>query len=432
VDDAPHDKRHDTESEVDSEECRAMNIVLLTHYYPPEVNAPALRASQHAKIWLEQGHEVTIVTAAPSHPYGRVYEGYENETHEETVDGIRILRLKTTLGANAGIAKRAWNYVSFLVAVGLNRRLIGKADIVISTSPQFFCGLAGWIAARHCKAPWILEIRDIWPESIIAVGAAGPGLATRVLSMVADWAYRTSARIVSVSPGFNSHFESRGIPAAKIELIPNGIDTAMAPVPAEFSEFPELQPIEGRFIAAYIGTLGMAHGLMSVIEAAELLKDENGIGIVLVGSGAERDQVAAEINKRGLSNIVLLDQQPRDRIIRLFSLIDASIVHLKKQDVFKTVIPTKLLEAMAMAKPVALGVEGTASDILNAAGGGITFEPENAREMADAIKSLASDPEKARALAEAGRAHVREHFDRRTMAMKYLDVMERVVAESRR
>ena len=281
------------------------------------------------KRGFKLGHKVTVVTAAPSHPYGRVYDGYENQTREETIDGIRVLRLKTTLGANAGIAKRAINYASFLLAVTLNAGRIGKADVVVSTSPHFLSGLAGYPASRRAKAKWILEIRDIWPESIVAVGAAKPGFLVGALSALADWAYRTSDKIVSVSPAFSSHFNSRNIAGSKVAVIPNGVHTDIVPGASELSDFPDLAPLQGRFIAAYVGTFGMAHSAGTIVEAAALLKDDTRIGFLLVGSGAERDTLRARVETLQLPNLVMLDQQPRDVINRLWNIIDASIVHLR-------------------------------------------------------------------------------------------------------
>lgn len=409
-----------------------MKIVLITHYFPPEVNAPAQRAVDHARCWIEKGHEVTIVTAQPSHPYGRIYKGYRNRTAVEAIDGIRVVRLKTILGANSGKIRRAVNYASFLVAVQGSPLLIGPADVVISTSPQFLCGLSGEAVARATNAPWVLEIRDVWPDSIIAVGAARAGVATHLLTKLAGRAYRTCDHIVSVSPGFSGHFSALGVPHEKISLIPNGIRADAPIVAAHIEELPELAPIAGRFIAAYVGTLGMAQGLSTILQAAELLRDDRRIGILVVGSGADREHLCALHNKMRLPNLLLVDQQPHERAAKLLSLSSASIVHLKKRDTFKSVIPTKLLEGMAMGLPILLGVEGVAAKILAEAGAGIAFEPENPMELARAIQRLANHPADARTYGEAGVAYVRRGFDRKAMALRYLDVLERVCSLPRR
>lgn len=403
-----------------------MRIVLVTHYYPPEVNAPAQRAYDHARMWRDAGHEVTIVTAQPSHPYGRLYPGFRNRTQEKMEDGIRVVRLRTVLGPNSGRVRRTINYASFMVAVRLNAERCSGADVVISTSPQFFCGLAGAHLAARSSAPWILEIRDIWPDSIIAVGAARESMATRVVSWLVDWAYKRCDHIVSVSPGFSEHFNSRGVPPDKVTLIPNGILTDVTPQSACLSDFPQLKPIEGRFIGAYLGTLGLAHGTATLLDAAELLRADHHIGILLVGSGAERDDLLEQCRRKRLENVVILDQQPRDRVAQLFSFVSASIVHLKNQPVFRTVIPTKLLEAMAMGKPVLLGVEGVARQILDDSQAGVSFVPEDAKSLAEALRQMAADVPLADHCGRSGGAYVRRHFDRRAMAKRYLETMTAV------
>lgn len=404
-----------------------MHIALITHYYPPEVNAPAQRAIDHAEAWIDSGHSVTIITAIPSHPYGIAYDGYENKTTEYLENGIRILRLKTLLGANSGKFNRIKNYISFLMAVALNIRRIGPIDCVISTSPQFFCGLAGTMVKRKYKVPWILEIRDVWPDSIVAVGAAKPSLLTNFIGAVAKWAYYNADHIVSVSPGFTKHFQAYGVPEEKITLIPNGITTSLVATDCSLEHFPELHKFEGRTIAAFIGTLGMAHGLETIVEAAKLLQHNNSIGLLLVGSGAQSEQINNSINESNLSNIIVLEQQPRDRILKLWSMVSISIVHLRKNDVFKSVIPTKLLEAMAMSTPVVLGVEGTAADILSQAEGGLCIEPENSEQLANAIEKLSLDRSLATKMAVSGRRHVVDHFDRTQMANKYIQLLNNLV-----
>lgn len=400
-----------------------MRIVLITHYYPPEVNAPALRAHDHAHLWSEAGHDVTIVTAQPSHPYGKLYESYRNDTSVQIDRKVRVLRLKTILGANAGFVKRLTNYLSFMVAVWAGARKIPQADVVISTSPQIFCGIAGKYVASVMKCAWILEIRDVWPDSIVAVGASRPGIATRVLSRLVKYAYKRADHIVSVSPGFADHFNQQNVPPDKINVIPNGISADTTPITCKREEFPDLVPLAGKKIISYFGTLGMAHGLSTILSAAELLKDNQNVGFLIAGSGAERDRLARELVDRKLDNVVILGQQDQQAIHKLFYLSYANLVHLKNQNVFESVIPTKLLEGMAMGKPMLLGVKGVAKSILDDAEAGISFEPENAQAMANAISEILEDPQMAERLGRAGRVYIQRNFRREKMAENYLDLL---------
>lgn len=401
-----------------------MHIVLVTHYFPPEVNAPARRSYDHAKYWVEAGHQVTIVTANPSHPYGRLYDGYENVTQEERIDGIRVLRLRTRFGANAGVVARSFNYASFFLAVWRHRKLVGHADAVISTSPQFLCGLSGVFVARANQAVWVLEIRDIWPESIVAVGAAKPSPLTRGLAWLARRAYATADHIVSVSPGFAEHFDEAGVTSSKLTVIPNGVtvdEKTCTERPDSASEDP------AKVIIAYIGTIGMAHGLTTVLNAIEALSPREDIQFVIAGSGAQADLVARTIRERALKNVKFVGQLSRSEVDDLWSSVDASIIHLKNQPTFEKVIPTKLLEAMSVGKPVVLGVGGVAAGILSEAGAGLIVPAEDPKAMAKAIKELADDEKVRVEMGARGRAYVRRHFSRVDMAQRYVELVQGLV-----
>ncbi len=406
-----------------------MKILVLTHYYPPEVNAPASRLSEHARVWAEAGHDVTVVTCVPNHPTGRAYPGYRNRLwQEETRDGVRVIRLWTWLAANEGFLPRISNYVSYLLSVLIWMWRLPNADVVLSTSPQFFCGLAGWLLKRR-RRPWVLEIRDLWPESIVTVGAMKRGAAIKLLEAIERFAYRKADLVVSVTDGFVPHIrERRG--AGPIAVVKNGVDltTFTTPDAAAETEFRAAHGLTGKFVAAYVGTHGMAHKLDTVLEAAELLRDRNDIAFLLVGDGAERERLVGEVAARGLSNVVMLGQQPKSAMPGIWAASDAALVLLRRVDTFKTVIPSKMFEAMAMACPMILGVEGEAKALMEAGGAGIAITPESATELAAAVTRLADDPAFAAQLGESGRSFVAREFDRRVLAERLLGEMQALVA----
>lgn len=408
-----------------------MHIMFLTHYFPPEVNAPASRTFEHAREWVKAGHRVTIVTCAPNHPKGEVYPGYRNRFFQrETRDGIEIVRIWTWLARNEGFLLRTTNFVSYLVMATLVAPFLPRPDIVVSTSPQFFCGLAGWTVSRIKRRPWVLEIRDLWPESITAVGAVKSRFLIRILEGLERFAYRSCDKIVSVTDGFVDHFVKCGVPRDKVLVVKNGADlTRYVPQPKDDALLAEFG-LQGKFVAAYFGTLGMAHKLSTVLEAAELSKDDPSLVYVIMGDGAERQRLAEGIEERRLTNVLMLDQQPKDRMPAFWGSIDASLVLLRKDDLFKTVIPSKIFEAMAMEKPIVIGVEGESRAIVEAAGAGIPIEPENAAELVAALKNLAADPARARAMGQAGKSYVAGHFDRRILAARLLAMMQAPFAKS--
>ncbi|MCP9468675.1 MAG: glycosyltransferase family 4 protein [Nitrospira sp.] len=406
-----------------------MRILFLSHYFPPEVNAPASRTYEHCKQWVQEGHEVTVVTCAPNHPRGVVYEGYRNALFQrEEKDGIQVVRVWTYVTANEGFLKRTINYVSYMVSAVLVAPFLARGDVVLSTSPQFFNGLAGYMVSRLKRVPWVLEIRDLWPESIVAVGAITSRPIIRVLEWLELFAYRKATRLVVVTDAFKSHMARLGIPPEKVTVIKNGADLSLYQRPAQgHKALAKELGLDGKFVASYFGTHGMAHHLETILEAADLLRDRPEIMFLLVGDGAERKRLVEMRDTMNLPNVLMLPQQPKERMPEFWSLSDVSLVLLKKSDLFKTVLPSKIFESLAMEKPIILGVEGESAELLRESGGGVCIPPEDAKELAAQVLALYGDPVLRRRLGDSGRAYVLEHFDRAKLARSYLQVLSAVV-----
>ena len=406
-----------------------MRILFFTHYYPPEVNAPASRTSEHCRAWAQAGADVTVVTCAPNHPHGKVYPGYRNKLWQsESRDGVRIVRLWTWLAANEGFLPRILNYVSYMLAAILALPFLPKADVIVTTSPQFFCGLVGLFARGLKRAPWVLEIRDLWPESIVAVGAMKKGFAIRFLEWLEGFAYDQADAIISLTRGFVPHIAARCGDASKIAVFMNGADLSAFSKSGDGDEVKRKLGLEGKFVAAYVGTHGMAHGLGTILDAAELLKDEPRFAFLMAGGGAEEGRLRAERDARKLDNVVMLGQRPKAEMPALWSATDASLILLRRSDTFKTVYPSKMSEAMAMQCPVILGVEGEAKEVLEAAGAGIAITPESAEELAAAMRRLADEPELAAGFGRAGRAYADQNLDRAKVAARFLALLTQVAA----
>ena len=402
-----------------------MRILFLSHYFPPEVNAPASRTYEHCKQWVKDGHEVTVVTCAPNHPRGKVYEGYRNKLFQrDEKDGIQVIRLWTYVTANEGFVKRTLNYVSYMVAAVFATPFLPKADVVISTSPQFFNGLAGYFVSRLKRIPWVLEIRDLWPESILVVGAIKNKAIIRFLEFLEMFAYRKAERIVPVTDSFKRYMVGKDIAPEKIEVIKNGVDLDFyQATPTNNALFRELG-LEGKFVASYFGTHGMAHHLETILEAAQILKEQPDIVFLMVGDGADKARLETMRAQMCLKNVMLLGQQPKDKMPLLWGGSNVSLVLLKKSDLFKSVIPSKIFESMAMQKPIILGVEGESREIIEAANSGRCIEPENATQLAEKIMELYSDNALCIELGENGRKYVAEHFDRVVLARRFESLLQ--------
>ena len=405
-----------------------MRILFLTHYFPPEVNAPASRTYEHCKRWVEEGHKVVVLTCVPNHPKGKLYPGYKNKFFQkEKIDGIEVYRIWTFLAANKGFLKRTLNYLIYAKLAILVSPFLPKADVVISTSPQFFCGLSGFFVAKIKRATWVLEIRDLWPESIVAVGAIKNKRIIKFLEWLEKFAYKNADGIISVTDSFKRHMIAQGINPDKIAVVKNGVDLSLfSPIPKK-NEFSKPLGISDKFVVSYFGTLGMAHGLKVVLEAAKKLENNSDIVFLIVGDGAEREHLLRLKDEMKVKNVLMLPQVEKSKMPLLWGASDVSMVLLKKDDLFKTVIPSKIFEAMAMKKPIILGVEGESQEILRKSEAGICIEPENADELAKAVLKFYADPSLVKSMGENGRVFVEKNFSRDTLANDYLRFIETFV-----
>ena len=402
-----------------------MHILFLSHYFPPEVNAPASRTYENAKRWVRAGHRVTVITCTPNHPNGVVYPGYANRLWQwDQKDGIRILRVKTYLSANKGIKKRILNYVSFMVSAVFFCHLVRRVDVVASTSPQFFCGMAGYLVSRLKGKPWLLEIRDLWPESIIAVGALTSRTIIRLLEWIECFLYRRADQVVAVTHAFKTHIVAKSISPTRVAVITNGADLDHFQPRGRHNPFRYEMRLGDKFVASYVGTHGMAHGLDTVLRAAEYLKERNDIVFLLVGDGAERQNLIRERDRRGLANVIMVGQQPKERMPDIIAASDACLVLLRDTTLFRTVIPSKIFEAMAMERPIILGVRGESQGIVEACQCGICIEPENHSELTAAVLRLADHPAEGLALGRNGRKHVMNSYNRDHLAESYRQCLE--------
>ena len=403
-----------------------MRILYVSQYFPPEMGAPAVRVSQFSRHFHELGHDVRVLTGFPHHPGGRVYPGYRLKLwkgwQREDYHGVPVYRTWLYPAPNRGVVRRSVSYASFLFSAALRGCLLDfHPEVVIGTSPQMLCALAASWGARRYGARFVFEVRDLWPESLVAVQACTEqSLLYRLLDRLAGNLYHRAWKTVVVTAEFERRLVERGVPPSRLAVVQNGVDTDRFRPDVLPATHPELA---GKFVVSYIGTLGMAHSVATILEAAALLRERRDIHFLIIGNGAERDRLRARWRELRLDNVTFIDQQPWEAIPSYLALSGAALVHLSRAPLFKTVLPSKMLEIMAAGRPVVLGVRGEAERLLGEAQAGLAHEPESAAALSQVVVRLASDPDLCRRLGDSGRQWVLRHASFRLRAAQYLEVL---------
>lgn len=407
-----------------------MHILFLTDNYPPEVNAPASRTYEHCREWVKEGHKVTVLTCVPNFPSGKVFEGYRNSLIpiRQSIDGINIVRVWSYIAPNEGFIRRTADYLSYMVSAIIFASTIRKVDIVIGTSPQFFAAWGACMVALCRRVPFIFELRDIWPESIRAVGAIRNRYVIKVLEFMELFLYRRAKGIVSVTKSFKENLIHRGVDPDKISVVTNGVDlTRFTPGKKNELLVKDLG-LQGQFVVGYIGTHGMAHALETILEAGRLLSNmgEKGVSIVLLGDGARKESLKRRALKLRLDNVKFLSSVHKDEVAKYWSILDGAIIHLKKEPVFETVIPSKLFEAIGMGIPVLHGVRGESAEIVEEHKVGLVFEPENAKDLCKVILKFRNNSILREEFKKNCQMHAKK-YDRKNKAIEMLTILRDAV-----
>lgn len=401
-----------------------MRILFITDNFPPEVNAPATRTYEHCKEWVDKGVDVTVITCAPNFPQGKVYKGHKNKwIQKDNLDGIRVIRVWSYISANKGMIRRTLDYLSFAFSsfiVGLFQ----KADVIIATSPQFFTTWSGFLLSKIKRKPWVFELRDLWPESIVAVGAIQNKKIINFLENIELGLYKSADIIVPNTQAFRENLISRNINADSIKVIPNGANLDLFTNGTVKKDLQADLKLEDKFVVGYLGTHGLAHGLDFILESAAKVKDPS-IHFLFVGDGAEKNKLIVFAEDHYMKNVTFLPPILKEEVPAYLEIFDVALVPLKKNDTFKTVIPSKIFEAAALHIPVLLGVEGEAQKLIEDYNAGICFEPENEKDFLDKLSLIKGDQELYENLARGGQK-LAEKFDRKILAGKMLNHIQKI------
>lgn len=405
-----------------------MRILIVTHYFPPEVGAPQARLSSLARRWAEAGDEVTVLTGFPNHPSGVVPPDYSGRTMEESVDGYRVVRTWVYATPNERIVRKTLGHLSFMassVLFGVQR--VGRPDVVVVSSPTFFSILSAWALARWHRARLVVEVRDLWPAIFVELGVLTNRAVIRALEAIEMAAYRAADAVVVVSEGFRDNLVRRGVPGAKVHTIRNGADLAAFDVgEAEAAAArASLGAGPGETVVLYAGTHGISHGLSAVVDAAAKVQG-NSVRFVFVGEGAAKPALEEQVRAQGITNVELLPAVARHEVPALLAAADVCLVPLRDVPLFASFIPSKMFECFAAGRAVVGAVRGEPAQIL-ADAGAIVVEPEDATAIAGAVRELADDPERRQRMGEQARRYVASNFDRGVLADRYRQILRSVV-----
>ena len=395
-----------------------MRVLVLSDNFVPEQNAPALRTYEHCRGWAQEGVSVTVITTAPNFPTGKVQKPYRNWLYKrEVLDGIDVVRVWSFLAPNKGVVLRALDFASFALSATL-AGLFEKPDVIVATSPQLLTGFAGHFLARAKRRPWVFEVRDLWPESIVAVDAMRDGLVTRVLERMEKRLYASAERIVTVTEPMRARIAERGVPEDKLAVVPNGANLERLTPRGKCSELTERLRLAGRFVVGYVGTHGMAQGLEVVLRAAQILSGTD-IHFLFVGEGARRRSLMTMAGSLGLENVTFTGGVPSAVAVDYLALSDAIVIPLRKTALFEGALPSKIFEAAAMERPIVLSANGLSAETVRRFGAGLVAEPGNPHALAQAVRRLRANPALRDNCREGCRGLARAH-DRQLLARQML------------
>ncbi len=412
-----------------------VRILVIHQYYLRPGQAGGSRFNAMARMWAAAGHEVTVIAGSVDHATGRPLPGLAGRWTTRERDGdVVVWRCHIPATYGYGYAGRSLGFLGFIFSACTAALQADAPDVVIATSPPLVTPFPGWLAARTRGVPWVFEVRDLWPESAVTTGVlSARGLVTRALYRVERWACRSAATVAVLTPAFRDDLVARGLaPTDRIAFMPNAADLdRFRPAPREGAMRRELGWGD-RFVVLYAGAHGRANALGQLLDAAERLRDRPDVLIATVGDGPERAGLEAEARRRGLGNIVFHGPQPKERMPEVIPACDVGAAVLQDNPTFRTVYPNKVFDYMACARPILLAIDGVARELVCAqAQAGLFASPEDGTALAGAIRALADDPAGCAAMGARGRRWVEANATREAVAARYLELLERLVAEAR-
>lgn len=405
-----------------------MRILYLSQYFPPEAGATQTRAYEMARNWVRLGHQVTMLTEFPNHPSGIIPPTYRGKLYERAdLEGIDVIRLWVKASPVKNFRNRMLFYLTFMFNAALAGLLLarGRYDLVYASSPPLFVAGAALAISVLRRIPLVFEVRDLWPESAVALGELSNPRAIALATRLEEAAYRRARRIVVVTQGIRDRLLERGLPAEKLLLVPNGANVEMFTFSAEGRARLRAElGLQDKFVALYAGIHGLAQGLETIVEAARLLQDQPDFHFLLVGDGPKKAEIAALAEQYRLPNLTLLPERPREQMPDLLSTADVCLIPLRRLDLFKGALPSKIFDAWACQRPVLLSVDGEARLLVEQAEGGIFVPPEDPPSLVSALSDLKNAPLERERMGQKGREFTVQHYSRAALAQTLLEQLQ--------
>jgi len=415
-----------------------LKITVVHQYYLMPGQFGGSRFNEMARLWSDQGHQVTVIAGTMDHGTGKAPDRYRGRWLTKEMDGaVTVYRCHVPGTYGKSHAGRMWAFLGFTFSASTAALRISRPDVVIATSPPLVAVVPGWIAARARlrPVPWIFEIRDLWPESAVTTGVLREkSLLTRILYSLEKWACWSADKVNVLTPAFQEDIERRGLATAqKILFVSNGADTeAFRPGPRDNAARREFG-WDDRFVAMYAGAHSLANALHQLIDAAEELRGRPDILIACMGDGPDRKKLEADAQRRGLINIRFYGPQAKSAMPEIVNASDAGLAVLQNNPTFRTVYPNKVFDYMSCARPVLLAIDGVARSLVcDQAEAGVFAEPENAVAIADGLRFLADHPDERNRMGRNGRNWVLANASRTALASRYLEAIVSLAGECRK
>lgn len=397
-----------------------LRLLLVTQYYHPEIGAAQTRLRETVIGLRARGFRVTVMAPIPSYPLGVVPAGYSRLLpSRERIDGVTIVRLPAVILPGAGMSRRMVGHVTFAATALAGLASAREHDVALVESPPLFLGVTAR-ALRAAGLPYVFHVADPWPDFPIALGYLRSGLARTIAFTLEDIAYRSAAAVTTVSQGLVDLLATKQSTAGKIHLVPNGVDTGrfdpgLAPTAAR-----RRLGWEEAFTIVYAGTVGLAQGVGSLLDAARSVDER--VRIRIVGEGVEKQALEMRAREMGLSNVVFHGAVPRIEVPIVLAAADAGLVMLRKGPLYEHSLPTKLVETMAAGRPAIVSADGLSSRIVESAAAGYTAAAEDAEALARAIEACRTDEGRANRGA-AARACAERDFERNGILDRLAEIL---------